>query len=108
MQYRTQLDAVTTAGTTYSEFNSGTGTLVGLFVPALSATTLYFETKDKAGTWYAVRDLESATAYAIPVGTAGFVPVDPNVFVGCASIRIAGNTSEPSTKSLYPVTAQVA
>lgn len=106
MQYRTQLDAVTTAGTTYSSFNSGSGVFVGLFVPALSATTLNFEAKDKAGTWYTVRDVGSGTPYTIAVGSAGYVPVKHDVFRGLSDIRMFGNTSEPSTKSIIPMVNQ--
>mgnify|MGYP007090119231 CR=1 FL=1 len=108
MKNRTQLDAVTSGGTTgFNAFNTGTGTLVGLFCPALSSGTFTFEAKDKAGTWYPVRDIESASAYYIPVGSAGFVPVDANVFAGVANLRITGNTNELSSKSVYPVVAPI-
>lgn len=82
--------------------NSGPRTVVGFQVPAMDGATIGFERRmDSSSSWATVRDVASATAYSIPIGSAGFVPVDTRVFVGGGDIRLTANTLQTADKTIY-------
>lgn len=96
------LMAMTSGATSCFYANNGPRTIVGFQVPAMDGTTLTFERQiDATGSWATVRDVASATAYAIPIGSAGYIPVDPRVFVGGCNIRITANTTQTADRAIY-------
>ena len=81
--------------------NNGPRTIVGFQVPTLDGATIGFERRiDSASSWATVRDVASATAYSIPIGSAGYVPVDPRVFVGGGDIRLTANTVQTAERTI--------
>lgn len=87
--------------TTSNAFKTVDEQLLGLDLPTMTGTTATFQRKNTAGTWQAVRDVGGASVYSITIGTAGYVAVDPRVFVGARELRLVSGSSEGSDRSGY-------
>jgi hypothetical protein len=93
--------AMTSGATSTVLSNNGPRTVAGFQLPAMDGATIGFERRaDAASSWATVRDVASATAYSIPIGSAGYVPVDQRVFAGGGDIRLIANTLQTADRTI--------